>query len=78
MAHIQKNRFPYWVISKILFLKLLTAFNTKEEEVMVFTPESGLVKVWVSLILAGTYTVDQVPVLFNLKEVVEQVLAGLS
>ncbi|SKC62618.1 hypothetical protein [Maledivibacter halophilus] len=43
---------------------------------MTFTKNSALVKnVWVPLILAGIYTEDQIPVLGNLKEVVEQVIA---
>lgn len=41
---------------------------------MVLTKESGLVKVWISFIMIGTYTVEQVPNLFNLKEVVSQVI----
>lgn len=45
---------------------------------MVFTKDSGLVKVWVSLIMVGTYTLDQVPVLFNLKEVVTEVVSGTA
>lgn len=43
---------------------------------MTFTKDSGLVKVWVSLVLGGTYTLEQVPVLFNLKEVVTEVING--
>ena len=39
-----------------------------------FNENSGLVKVWVSLVLAGVYTIDQVPQLSNLKEVVTQVV----
>lgn len=45
---------------------------------MTFTKDSGLVKVWVSLILAGTYTVDQVPTLYNLKDVVTEVVNGTT
>ncbi|MGG6309776.1 hypothetical protein [Paenibacillus macerans] len=41
---------------------------------MTFTPNSGLVKVWVSLVLAGTYTLDQLPQLYNLKDVVTEVV----
>lgn len=41
---------------------------------MVFTKNSGLVKVWVSLVLSGVYTLEQVPALFNLKEVVTEVV----
>lgn len=43
---------------------------------MTFTKDSGLVKVWVSLVLGGTYTLVQVPALFNLKEAVTQVVNG--
>lgn len=43
---------------------------------MTYTKESGLVKVWVSLVMSGAYTVDQVPKLFNLKEVVTEVVNG--
>ncbi|EGQ26763.1 hypothetical protein HMPREF9372_1243 [Sporosarcina newyorkensis 2681] len=46
---------------------------------MLFTKQSALVKnVWVPLILAGVYTIDQVPNLSNLKEVVQQVLAEIA
>lgn len=41
---------------------------------MTFTKDSGLVKVWVSLVLAGTYKLEQVPELLNLKEVVTEVV----
>ena len=43
-----------------------------------FNENSGLVKVWVSLVLAGTYTVDQVPQLSNLKEIVAQVVNSVK
>lgn len=46
---------------------------------MTFTKNSALVKnVWVPLVLAGVYTAEQVPVLENLKEVVQQVLAEMA
>ena len=41
---------------------------------MVLTKNSGLVKVWVSLVLGGVYTLEQVPALFNLKEVVSEIV----
>ena len=44
---------------------------------MVFTKNSMLVKTWVSLVLAGAYTKDQVPRLFNLKTVVGEIVDGL-
>ncbi len=43
-----------------------------------FNKNSGLVKVWVSLILAGTYTYDDVPNISNLREVVREVLIELG
>ncbi|QDY32652.1 hypothetical protein CGS26_09905 [Clostridium sporogenes] len=39
-----------------------------------FNKESGCVKVWITLILNGTYKVEQVPSLLNLKECVGEVL----
>lgn len=45
---------------------------------MVFTKDSALVKVWVSLVLSGVYTLEQVPALFNLKEVVAEVINEMS
>jgi len=45
---------------------------------MIFTENSGLVKVWVSLVLAGTYKLDQVPNLSNLKEVVTSVINNMK
>lgn len=42
---------------------------------MIFTKNSALVKnVWVPLVLAGIYTIDKVPALGNLKEVVESII----
>lgn len=41
-----------------------------------FNKDSGLVQVWVTLIRQGTYTVEQVPNLSNLREVVAAVLEG--
>ena len=43
-----------------------------------FNENSGLVKVWVTLVLAGTYTLEQVPNLSNLKEVVTQVINSMK
>ena len=45
---------------------------------MVFTKDSGLVVTWVSLVLTGIYTREQVPNLFNLREVVWSVLDGMQ
>lgn len=44
---------------------------------MVFTKESGLVKTWVSLVLCGVFTVEQVPNLFNLRAVVRDIVSDL-
>ncbi len=43
-----------------------------------FTKSSGLVKVWVSLIMAGTYKLEQVPELFNLKDVVAEIVNSIA
>jgi len=45
---------------------------------MVFDRNSGLVKVWVSLVLSGVYTLEQVPELFNLREVVMEVINNMK
>ena len=41
-----------------------------------FHENSGLVKVWVSLIRAGVYTVEDVPALDNLQMVITEVMKG--
>lgn len=41
---------------------------------MTFNKENGLVKLWVKMVQDGTYTRDQVPKMFNLQEVVADVL----
>lgn len=43
-----------------------------------FNKNSALVKIWVSLVLAGTYTMEQVPVMSNLKDVVADVVNGTA
>jgi len=45
---------------------------------MIFTKDSAIVKVWVSLVLSGVYTLEQVPALFNLKEVVTEVVNSMT
>lgn len=45
---------------------------------MTFDKNSGLVKVWVSLVMVGTYKIEQVPALYNLKTVVAEVVNGIS
>ena len=44
---------------------------------MKFTKDSGLVKTWVSLVLCGVFTVEQVPNLFNLKSVVMEIINSI-
>lgn len=44
---------------------------------MMFTKDSALVKTWVSLVLSGVFTVDQVPKLFNLRDVVSEIVNSL-
>jgi len=43
-----------------------------------FNKDSGCVKVWVTLIMNGTYKVEQVPALLNLKECVNEVLVDVG
>lgn len=45
---------------------------------MVFTKNSALVKTWVGLVVSGVYTKEQVPKLFNLRDVVYSVVDGLA
>ena len=45
---------------------------------MVFTKNSALVKTWVSLVVSGAYTKERVPKLFNLREVVSEVVDSLT
>lgn len=45
---------------------------------MTFTKNSILVKTWVSLVLSGVFTVEQVPRLFNLRSVVNDIVGGLA
>lgn len=40
-----------------------------------FNENSAIVSTWVKLVRNGTYALDQVPTLFNLKEVVASVLS---
>ncbi|MDG3099613.1 hypothetical protein [Streptococcus suis] len=56
-------------------LILGTALIKKGTFAMKFTKKHQIVKSWVALVVAGTYTVDQVPKLFNLREVVVEVLS---
>lgn len=45
---------------------------------MTFTKDSVLVKTWVSLVVSGVFTVDQVPALFNLRKEVQGIVNGLA
>lgn len=45
---------------------------------MTFTKSSVLVKTWVSLVVAGVFTREQVPKLFNLRSVVYGVVDTLT
>ncbi|SDX87372.1 hypothetical protein [Tepidimicrobium xylanilyticum] len=47
---------------------------------MIFTQDSGIVKVWVSLVLNpdSPYELEDVPALFNLREVVTEVVNSMK
>ncbi|RXI38735.1 hypothetical protein DP129_10980 [Clostridium tetani] len=59
-------------------LKIINKIKRRVYNMFKLTKESGLTKVWVSLILGGTYTFQQVPNLFNLKEAVGEVLKDVG
>lgn len=54
---------------------LAAALTKKGQFTMKFTKNTRIVQSWVALVNAGTYTLDQVPNLFNLRKVVAEVLA---
>lgn len=60
------------IINKINYIKrsVLNMFK--------FTKESGCTKVWITLIMNGTYSYEQVPKLLNLQECVKEVLIELG
>lgn len=39
-----------------------------------FDENSGLVKLWVNMVVSGKYTIEQVPNLSNLKQVVQSII----
>jgi hypothetical protein len=45
---------------------------------MNFTSNSAIVKIWVSLVLVGTYKKEDVPKLYNLQDAVYSVLDSLT
>lgn len=59
-------------------LILGTALIKKGNFTMKFTKKHQIVKSWVALVVAGTYTVEDVPKLFNLREAVQSVLDELA
>lgn len=45
---------------------------------MTFTKDSVLVKTWVSLVVSGVFTTNQVPALFNLRTTVHEIVSSLA
>ncbi|MCY9758986.1 hypothetical protein M5X06_28180 [Paenibacillus alvei] len=45
---------------------------------MNFTKDSGLVKIWVGLVMVGVYKMEQVPKLYNLRDAVNEVINGTA
>lgn len=64
--------------SKMMWFFILKKLKESRKFIMVFTKDSGLVKVWVGLVLNANndYTVDSVPALFNLKVIVTEVVTN--
>lgn len=58
--------------------KIINKIKRRVLNMFSFNKESGCVKVWVTLILNGTYKVEQVPNLLNLKECVNEVLIEMG
>ena len=59
--------------------KIINKIKRRVSSMFTLNKESGLVKnVWVPLIMNGTYTFEQCPSLFNLREVVEEVLGEMG
>lgn len=56
-------------------LFLAATLTKKGQFTMKFTKNTRIVQAWVALVNGGTYTIDQVPNLFNLRKVVVEVLA---
>jgi hypothetical protein len=56
---------------------IFTILITIERRNTMFTKDSNLVKIWVSLVLAGVYTTEQVPKMMNLKECVTEVMNAM-
>lgn len=73
-----KKLFKPFGIFRGAFYYTKKQLNEMRNLFMVFTKDSGLVKVWVGLVLNpdSNYTLDSVPALFNLKEVVTEVVAS--
>lgn len=43
-----------------------------------FNKDSIVVKSWVTMVMAGVYTIEQVPTIFGIREAVEAVLKELQ
>lgn len=43
-----------------------------------FNKDSIVVKSWVTMVMAGVYTIEQVPTIFGIREAVETVLKELQ
>jgi len=58
--------------------KIINKIKRRVLNMFSFNKESGCVKVWITLILNGTYKVEQVPPLLNLQECVKEVLKDVG
>lgn len=67
-----KNLISSVIIGAALIKKGRITMATK----FTFTKKSPVVKAWVALVLSDEYTLEDVPALFNLREVVAEVLSG--
>lgn len=58
--------------------KIIMILKERMMNMFKFDKESGCVKVWVTLIMNGTYKVEQIPNLLNLQECVKAVLKDVG
>lgn len=61
------------ISSAIIGTALLKKGKIKMATKFKFTKQSSVVKAWVALVLSEEYTLEDVPALFNLREVVAEV-----
>lgn len=70
---MKKSNIVFGILATIALIK--EGKITMKKFAYTFKKEHQIVKSWVALVLAGTYKIDEVPALFNLRDVVIEVLS---